>query len=431
VDTSSIDRLARVLTAALPAKPDKNTRRKGKYEGTLYQDDPDGATDFDLLTKREYRDLLKAYDHNTGGAIPEAEIPTLKQISALLGRLTEDENPSADFSVMGPLGERAVKFVSMNSTTYVGGEQKRRRVRGPATYTDWRPCFHTMRAGVLILDASPPGPLDSYKNTVKRLHMQFPEHWPLISYAEQTNRSEKWPVYRMEIEEEVKAAEAGHGAFPKYWDPQRPWASVFHRAATDRAYWADHVEKPIWSSQNDRRKAAEAAAQMHRGFLPPSALDGFDEMMGRTDDSVRGPYESRTPVQARSIPPPPWENHRRPQPREVPRQILDNTEPDTHAPPKRDASGRLSSMRIDGYDTRFCYKFNRGTDGIECPVPCPRALLHRCEICTSPKHPSKECPQTRKWGSGGDSTPDPASKAASKGKGKKGTKGKGKKDYWN
>ena len=89
-------------------------------------------------------------------------------------------------------------------------------------------------------------------------------------------------------------------------------------------------------------------------------------------------------------------------------------------------------MRIDGYDSKFCYKFNRGAAGTECPVPCSRALLHRCEICTSPKHPGKECPQARKWGSGGDSTPDPASKAGAKGKGKKGAKGKGKgkKDSW-
>ena len=63
--------------------------------------EPDGEADFELLTKREVRLLLQRYDVVSGGAIPEAELPNLKQLSAILGRLKTDVGLSCDFVVMG------------------------------------------------------------------------------------------------------------------------------------------------------------------------------------------------------------------------------------------------------------------------------------------------------------------------------------------
>ena len=94
---------------------------------------------------------------------------------------------------------------------------------------------------------------------------------------------ERWPEYRQDIEEEVAA-----GNPPHHWDPYRPWAAVITRAAEDHRYWEKYVEKPIDRS-GDLRGAAEKAAMVHRDFLPPSALDGFDEMMRTVTDSAPGP----------------------------------------------------------------------------------------------------------------------------------------------
>ena len=81
---------------------------------------------------------------------------------------------------------------------------------------------------MLALDASPPGPLDAYERRVETLQQTYPNNWSIISFADETNRTEEWPAYREEIEDEVE-----RGCPPAGWDPLRPWAAVILRAAND------------------------------------------------------------------------------------------------------------------------------------------------------------------------------------------------------
>ena len=381
------------LKEAFPAriKTGKNNKRnKCKFEGVLFQEDGDGDVggEFDMLTKPEYRRLYKRYDEISGGGVPAEERPTIKQMSALLGKLREDENPAPDYAVLGPFGNRAAKYVTRAAEVTIGGETKRRRIRGPDSYEDWDPCHRVFRGGMLILDGSPAGPLDAYEKVIRHLARKFPRHWSVIAFAEEACRTEKWPEYREEIEEMVEV-----GRPPKYWDPRCPWAAVIWMAAHDRNYWEDMVEKPILHGR-DEQGAAEYAARQYRSYLPPSAIDGYGAMTNTPDGSVSGPYERRGRTGARA----PWER---------------STSPGGQAPPEdnlsaRDSAGRLTAIKEGGVVKQFCFNWCRGKNG--CADPCSQGRAHRCELCTSTRHKTIDCLKAN---------------GKAKGKGKDGKDGKG------
>ena len=66
-------------------------------------------------------------------------------------------------------------------------------------------------------------------------------------------------------------------------------------------------------------------------------------------------------------------------------------------------------MKLYGSWREFCYRYNRGAG---CSDPCPAGRVHRCEICTSDKHGSKDHERSKK-GKGGKAD------AGAKGKGQK------------
>ena len=204
-----------------------------------------------------HRDIMNKYEASSGADVPRAERPSVKQLSAIHGKLYEDENCAPDFRVCGPHGDRAAQVIANTADVVVGGERKRRRVKGPSRFNEWRPCWRIFRTSLLALDACPPGPIDAYERRIETLNMTFPHHWYITAFAEETNRMEEWPFYRQQIEDEVRA-----GNPPKYWDPERPWAAVTYRASQDRDHWKDHVEKPIAMSV-DAPGAAEAVAFVH------------------------------------------------------------------------------------------------------------------------------------------------------------------------
>ena len=80
-------------------------------------------------------------------------------------------------------------------------------------------------------------------------------------------------------------------------------------------------------------------------------------------------------------------------------------------------------MQVDGEWKEFCFSYNRG---LGCNDPCSAGRLHRCEICTSPKHGSKDHDAVRK-GKGAKSGGGGKAKGQKAGKGAKdagsGTKG--------
>ena len=400
--------LATTITDAL--RPDTRGLKRSrepetaKYAGVMYQAEDVGDAEFKMLTKMQHRDLLYRYDAKSSGGIPEEEQTTVTQLSAILGKLQDDENPAPDFSVMGPFGDRAARFVTRNSEVTENGEKKRRRVRGPDCYEMWRPSWRIFRGGLLVLDACPEGPLNAYEKNIAALNARFGEHWTIVAFAEQCNRSEKWSKYRQICESQAQA-----GLPPKYWGPDRPWGAVIHMAATDRDYWEDMIEKPILFGK-DKRGIAERVSQLHRKYLPASAVDGYDTMMLIDDYSAPGPYEHRNRNAGKGAHP--WSQG---EPRGS------STPPTTETAQGRDDQGRLSSIKVDGVWKEFCYRFNRSPGNTGCAEPCPAGRVHRCEICTSTKHGTNEHDNAKKGlGRKADSK---GGKGQKSGKGKKASKG--------
>ena len=302
----------------------------------------------------------------------------------MIGRLASEQVPSPDFRVFGPFGERAGDFISGTADVLVGGQRKRRRIRGPTLHREWQPCWNILGGCLRIAEATPSGPIKAYKDVVDHLAWMYPHHWSIISFAEENNRMERWAEYRQDIEDEVRA-----GNPPVYYDEDQPWAAVLTRAAEDDKYWETHVEKPIDRSRT-LKEAAERAAMHHRNFLPPSAVDGYDAMVSCDAEAAAGPYE-----------------------RPNGRSGNDRERPAPTPPNRRQAADSQQMSRPGLRDgMQYCYTWNRKLGG--CQVVCPHGRLHICEYCPSTEHRSIEC-----MSSAGIA-------AREKSNGRKGRKGRGK-----
>ena len=392
------DRIASQISLALQkALPDRGPTsgapKKRKYEGITQQGGEGADDEFTVLGREQHRTLIRNYEERRGSELPRAERPSVYQLSAVRGRLIEDTNPSTDFRIFGPYGERASRMVTMTADITVGGETKRRRLKGPGSFAEWKPCWtvfgHTMQAA----EACPSGPIVAYEKKIEHLAQQYPRHWPVIAFAEENNREERWPEYRQDIDDEVRAAQQGLGRWPRFYDPMQPWAAAIHRAATDRDYWEDAVEKPIDRSNNSGQ-AAENASMVHRGFMPPTNIDGYAQM-ALTDnlgDSAIGPYQARAGGA-----------------RHDPSQSA--LPPANSDPSRKDSMGRYTSYQ----GSQFCFKWCRKN---ACSVVCPEGRAHACEYCQGPSHRTSECvPNTPAY------TFTPNGKGNKGGKGDKGGKG--------
>ena len=388
-----IRELTRALAAAFPPALDKSELPiKHKFDGVLVQDGDGADEDFDMLTRPQHRMLCNRFVKR-GGLLHPEEKPSLKQLSAFRARLRRDENPGdVEMSMCGPFGDRAARFISRTADISVGGEKKRRRIRGPAHYEDWEPCWRIIGNSLLILDGATQGPIEAYKRRIQRLALQFKRHFNIIAFAEAANRTEKWPEYREIIVELVAS-----GRPPLYWDETMPWNSVVYMAAEDIRYWEEYVEK-VCDRAKDPREAAELAAREHRSYLPPNVSDGFEEMTSQMSNSAPGPYSRRgTPIGATPPPPPAaWER---------------NAHETTPKQDTKDSQGRWRTFK----QVQLCYTWNRN-NGCDWDA-CPDGRVHRCEWCRSPMHRASECPNNASGnGKGGGGK-------AGKSKGRKGRKG--------
>ena len=141
---------------------------------------------------------------------------------------------------------------------------------------------------MLVCLACTTGPLDAYQKDIAQLNIRFPHMSQLLAAVEATCRFERWPVYRLMIEEMVE-----RGQPHKFYNERQPWAAAVLMAAQDGNLWGRYFVAPCLQYRGPVQ-AARAAAAIHSNYLPEMIGDNFEDFcMGPGHGYVPGPYSAR------------------------------------------------------------------------------------------------------------------------------------------
>jgi len=185
------------------------------------------------MASGDVRDLFDSFDAAQGGLPRPSEEPTEAQIAGLAAVLRADASPYADFALFGPFGRRQAKMLKFTAMVWVDGQLVPKLLDGPPSFGAWRRCWRVYRTTMLLLRASPPGPLDDYEERIRQLNEAYgASFWGLIARADDVMRSECWERIRRRVEQELRA-----GTYRGRWYPGQPWAAVMRESAEDRSYW--------------------------------------------------------------------------------------------------------------------------------------------------------------------------------------------------
>ena len=317
--------------------------------------------EFVLLPSDRVRQLNSAYRQRQRRPPPEYEEVTLEQLSAVAGRLAEDLNPAADFSVFGPFGRRLQRYLSTRAQIWVDGQLVTRTLTGPQNFEAWRKCWRVWRTALDKLLAAETGPVDDYEEGIRQLSAAHPLDWGTIVVADDHMRHERFPRLREEIERRVAS-----GTFTGEFDPQKPWEAVIAHAAygsgEDDRWWFRQVEKPCMSGPPGDAASTAAAIEGSRGIR---YLD---------EDREQNEYQV-TPQASRRTDPPSVPGFARGQRRGDRREIAA-------------AQGRRPDGRhlVNGLGKELCFAWNRNTHGCADKCVSQPAREHACEWCLGTDH---------------------------------------------
>ena len=355
--------------------------------------DPSLDSELVRLAACAIRKMFNSY-RDRRGAEPAEEIePTDEQISALSQVLSADFTPYADFSIWGPYGRRFLqKLVYLQWIYLSNGNWQRRELPGPPNFGVWWASYRVLRTGFLLLEASPPEPLDNYGEKIREFHGTYgAECWFIIYDADIKMRSEHFPRLR-------RHAENGEG-LPRgmVFDMQKPWASVWQMVVDDDNWWNVHFHRPAFLYFSRCRSAAEVIND------------------GTVQASFSHQAEQQTRMRSRS-----------------PRRRQ------TRAPTSRTNASQGSKPGASAYDGSMQGPIV-GKGGVElCKFYntrwCMRQsckFLHACSKCGAEGHPAYECRSGNSAGNGArhPAADPPGNQGGGKRKKKRGRGGKGKSDW--
>ena len=367
----------------------------------------DQANDTDVIIMDDV-DLRAGYKrwHNIFKAMPSPDDDcTIEQLSGLAYFMKNGNPPWADFAIFGPHGQRLMCKLKMSGLrlqpdgTFLSVEYK-----GPPTYWLWEQCYSILRTCLIFLDAAELGPLEAYRERIKKYAMENPsEVWHLLYQAEHRMRKEHMERI-LRKGELLKAADVNHP-----FDPSAPWKWVWAEAASgEDKFWKKEFEDPAVLVITHTRKVGLS--------LDGDAALAGDRCMNDSDLlHTSGPIMPgiQTPPIRNGNPPPAPHGAERPAKR--PKNERDGQ--DTKAV----FSNGVYTSNKKGLD--LCIGYQSGS----CPATnhqgrCPKNTdrVHQCQYCLS-AHSGCNCPKNgdgggKKWGNG------------KKKGGKKGGKGRGKGD---
>jgi hypothetical protein len=351
-----------------------HTERKLKM--TILDQNDDG--DFTVQTEESRARWYQQYVQVIGGWPPEEEDPTLEQLSALSKRIEiQDTAPYVDFAIFVPYGQKALKASKFRSFVLTASGYIAKELPGPANFAQWRTCYRLLKTALLMLDAVGLASLQAYENNMERLARTFPSCWHLIYSADEVARSAQANRVRSKILMDLKAGRHP----PEGFSTSRPWDHVYGALARDEGFWQVQVVAPALSwiaagSHGTPRTPAEqlVAGQLQGGL---NTITPIMENSTGTKDVQQGPSEST---------------------RRRKRKWRTEQNGGENPRPSKGGNGEKGKGKGGGRSTakQKCFSWNNGNGpcgalapGQKCQAAVPR--LHRCTICDSPGHPSKDC----------------------------------------
>ncbi len=359
------------------------TERKLKFGQILDQQD-DGEF---LCDQEDFREKCYGKYSQTMGGLPlDAEDPTLEQLSALSKRVKVHKlAPFVDYGVWVPFQKKIWKankyttFVMLEDGTFAS-----KLVPGPSCYSHWVASFRVMRTAFIMLDLVSLNGLVKWEAHMERLHQRYPNCWHLLVEAENKARQEHLAKTLVKLKLRIDMGEKP----PFGWDKEEPWNTIWHMVLEDGEFWQEQLHIPALSwmakgSKGIQRTPAEeiAASALNGGVLKlRHAEDG-----GREDLS---PVKSANKVR-REAKKKRWQAEK-----EELKQLRQKGS-------GKGGGGQNHGGKSSGSGEEECFAWNNGNGACkDLPPgePCKgkKVRIHRCTLCKSPGHPSKDCPNKKK-----------------------------------
>ena len=322
------------------------------------------------------------------GNLPEeAEDPSIEQLSALARRVTLKQGIYVDFAVWVPYSRKHMRAAKYQSFLLQDdGSFLSKMMAGPSCFRHWQASFRVLRSALVMLGLVNLANLVSWEAWVEKLNFLHPGCWHLIVAAEDRARGEHMSRTLTKIKLEIDQG----GAAPLGWLEAKPWNVVWHRVLQDKDYWTEQVTVPAitWVAKGQKglpkTPLEEQASEVLRGgaasLMPEISKDNNAEDINDVKKASGRRREAR--------------KRRRQNDREELKafRAKGKGKGDGKDGGRKGSGGGKSS----GGAGEVCYAWNNGNGlcgglapGEKCMGKIPRE--HKCSLCGSPGHPSKDC----------------------------------------
>ena len=358
--------------------------KKVKFSNILEQGDD---TEFMLDEKLEKATFYTQFVQVMGDLPPDLEDPTLEQLGAMTKKVKAMKQPPyADFAVWLPYAKKHLKAQKYKSfVMQADGSFVSKLVPGPACFQHWLLSYRVLRTTLVMMDQVGLANLMQWENKIEALNNRYENCWHLIAEADDKGRGEQMAKTFSKIKMNIDAGEAP----PRGWDVNRPWEVIWRLVLNDQDYWREQVHLPamVWMAKGGRGVALapdeEIIRERDSGRKEESLSLGTE-----IGDVKKLSNKARKEAKKRK-----WAAER-----EELKVFREG----------KGKSGKGGGGKAGGKDRggsgnpseEECYAWNNGNGlcgglpaGSQCKGKVQR--LHRCTVCKSPGHPSKECPQRK------------------------------------
>lgn len=328
-----------------------------------------------------------------GGLPADSEDPSIDQISALVKKVTlHKQPPYCDFAVFVPFAKKHLRaqkyqsFVLQEDGTFLS-----KMVPGPENFAHWQASFKVMRTAFIMTEIITLNNLMQWESMIERMNRQFPSCWGLVAAADDRARGE----YMSKTLAKMKM-EFSQGITPPIgWAEDQPWNHVWLRILKDRDYWNDQFYVPAmtWTARGAKgtplTPMEEEANVSLRGGHRALQVETEDNLANKEGDGRKGHNRARREAKKRRL---------AAEREELKNLRSGNGKGGKGGGNKDGAKGKGGSGAAKEEE---CFAWNNGNGlcgGLLPGEPCQARIkrIHRCTICKSTNHPSRECPQGAK-----------------------------------